>query len=268
MEQHRSQNPRKGQGPDVKFGPIRVERLVHPFDTIPEETRGNSMREPNYLSAWLRQETTTTYPSVRPANSHSDSLVDASEFVDENDTQERVFHSSRVAFQKVPKHWTIEDVQKRLQKYPKARILRKLTLDIKTAMSAEQKNAVATGLVNKTMDDYERDLVAKYPAGHPQEGQPIFYNGLPMYMVRFLSLEGGEDIDLRPQDYQRIAAEKGLSTQELTRLQMADQEQFIPDDVGNIEAVKGSTEAAQENQEFAGTEKPKPGPGGVSRGGR
>jgi hypothetical protein len=160
--------------------------------------------------AIIRQKIKTTYPGSKSGNSFTDSLFNDNEF-----GEGKSYVSSRVTFLKVPKGTTEEEVQKKLDNYPDARIYRIMSLDYKNVMTDEQKIAIDQGISNKTYEEYEASLRAK----NPSTNEDLMYNGKVFYRATYFSTTNVEDIDLRDEEYNNFTVRTEQS--ERKRIQLS-----------------------------------------------
>lgn len=148
---------------------------------------GEHAFKPELLNAELRMSVKTTYPA-RQANSGG--LYDEEEYNLEGED----FTSERVCWIDVPKltgdkPTTIEDVQKKLDTAPNARIMR--TLSMKPILSPEQEAAIVKGLT-------DLETIANGQRVKNDKGEDVLHNGKVFYSKKQLSINGNADIDLRP----------------------------------------------------------------------
>lgn len=163
------------------------------------------IRSPKKDQAQIRMQVITTYPEAKAGNSLNDSIFDSKEF-GFGDGQN--FTENRVGWIDVPKGTSIEEVQATLEKYPKARIYRVMSLE--PILTDEQRSAMATGISEDAegntidMAYYEKTQMVKISA---ESGEVILYKNLPQYRVTAFSINGKADIDLRSKQYQDLNEE-------------------------------------------------------------
>lgn len=148
--------------------------------------------KPELGSATLRQTITSIYPSRR---ANSEGLFDEEDY----ELEGKEYASDRVTFIDVPHKFVgnIEAVQAKINANPNARIKR--TLSLKPMFTQNQIAAIDKGL--KTAEEIAEKQVVKN-----QDGEDILYNGVRQYKVNILSLNGEEDVDLRPARIEAIEA--------------------------------------------------------------
>lgn len=162
--------------------------------------------------AQLRQVVTSLYPSVQ-----GNDLFNSKEFGGES----AKYDSTRITWLDVPVGTTAEEVQKRLDEFPNARIQR--TLGLKINLSASQIQARAAGINTKTDAEY-----AATQQVLDNNGNPVMYNGKPMYRVYTLSLQGDEDIDLREQHLAEMKEAASIASPKVVEKVEAGDNETIP----------------------------------------
>jgi hypothetical protein len=160
-------------GIERSFGPISV-----------DEVKPNQYNEKAW-QAQLRQEVTTTYPAARAHDSLSDGLFAADEFGEGESHVEK-----RVTWSPAKIDSTVEIIEEILRQNPDAVLLK--TLSMEPILSAEQTNAMETGLSDKTPEDYAEKFVPD------AEGEPVLFAGKPFYRSIKFKKVYEPDIDLRP----------------------------------------------------------------------
>lgn len=138
-------------------------------------------------SALLRQEVIRVYPGARGGTSKSDGLYGDSEF-----GKDRVYTSARFALVKVPASATIEEVQARLARNPKARLYRIVSNSVLDILTDEQKMMMNRPGSTVTVESYQ-------DAYEVQDSQGTRYpdtSGRRQFHRNFLSLYGKGDVNL------------------------------------------------------------------------
>ena len=159
-------------GIEQSFGPITVDKVeVNSFNS-------------KVWQAQLRQEVTTTYPAARAHDSLSDGLFEAGEFGEGQSYVEK-----RVTWLPCPIDSTKEQVEEILRQNIDA-VLHK-TLSMEPILSAEQVNAMETGLSDQTPEDYAEKNVKD------QEGETVLFAGHPFYRSIKFKKAYITDVDLR-----------------------------------------------------------------------
>jgi hypothetical protein len=133
-------------------------------------------------SAELRQDITSIYPT-RQAN--SEGLFSEEEYGLEGQS----FKSTRVCWIDVPKGTTVEQVQARIDAFPKACIKR--IMSMKPILSEAQTAGIAKGLTSL-------ETIAEKQLVKDKDGNIVLYNGCKQYKKNQASWAGDPDIDLRP----------------------------------------------------------------------
>lgn len=165
-----------------EFGKITVD-LVKPH-----------MSNANKAQAQIRQVVKTIYPSTRVGNSMTDSIVDVSEF---NIGDGKSFEENRVTWIDVPADFTKEKAQDIINnKFPNARIWKRLSLDVKKVLSDEQIRGVEEGFSSKTYEAYMHEKAVKDAAGNY-----IPFRDVPQYKGLGFSKAHREDEDFREAEY-------------------------------------------------------------------
>lgn len=165
------------------FGPITVDSLTpHTYKA-------------GILQAQLRQEVTTTYPSIKVTNSNSENLFSIDDF---NLPDGKSYTSFRVVWSNTPTEIngnpvTEETVRQILATKPNAKIYRQISYRVEDVMTVEQKQAVEAGL--RTIAEFQDQLRVRRVNEETQEVEDI--PGAPQYRQNFLSLVGKEDEDFR-----------------------------------------------------------------------
>lgn len=178
---------------------LSTETVVSPIEVA--EIRTSEYQKPGTMTAILKQEVTTTsvYPGKKFSNELADNLFDNSDFGDEGKTYEKT--EKRVAFMLVPTGTTIEQIQEKLAKAPKACIYK--ILDTKPIVSNDQHYAISVGQTTlEAIADKQRVI-------NPETGEVILFYGQEQYRATFFSTTGQADIDNRK--VVSIVAEKAPS---------------------------------------------------------
>ncbi len=180
-------------------------RTVKEFQAISiDKVEASTYQKKGTLTAQVRQvvKIISYYPAMKPTNSMTDNLFEASEFTG---TEEQPFESveNRVAFFNVPSNATKEEVEKRLASNLKSCIYK--VLDNHPILTTEQRSAIQAGITTK--DTIANAQVVRYPenatdAGGNNIGGKIIAdpNGKVQYRATYFSAIGKEDIDVRDDD--------------------------------------------------------------------
>ena len=135
--------------------------------------------------AQLRQVVTSHYGVTQADSELTDNV-----FEDADCGEGKTFEENRVAWIKVPKGTTKEQVEQMLDNYPTGRIYK--ILSNQPVLTTEQKNAMEQKLNSKTLKDYQESQQVV-----DADGNPVFYDGKAQYRVTFFSKAGKSDEDRR-----------------------------------------------------------------------
>jgi hypothetical protein len=182
---------------------IIVERFPGPITV--DHVRKGQFDKPGTMQAQLRQQVLTKshYPTATISNDMSDNLFDAAEF---STLGRRTFErtENRVTWMTVPEGTTPEQVEAKLQAFPKAIIYK--VMSNHPILTDNQKAGMAAGL--RSMDQYADSQIVRYGDGATDEETGEDLSGMlildqvgkPQYKCNFLSKNGKADEDRRTKD--------------------------------------------------------------------
>jgi hypothetical protein len=156
--------------------------------------------------ATLRMKVKSVYPESGVGNSLNDSPFGTSAF-GFGDGQS--FIEERVAWIDVPVGSTVQSVQEQLDKFPKARLYRVLSLE--PVLSEQQKRAMEAGISTYSDEQGNPSRVdmnyykGKQAVVDKTTGEVITYKGKVQYRIIAFSTSGQADIDMRPAQYNAAA---------------------------------------------------------------
>ena len=152
----------------------------------------SDFQKENTMTAELKQQvkTISTY-EVSGNNSMTDDLFDMSS----KRTYENV--ETRVAWINIPSNATKEQVQKKLNATPNARLYK--VLSNHPILTDSDKWAIGENL--RTMEEFADSQIVRYPANHENAGEIVLDpNNKYQYRRIGFSMQGAEDQDLRNAD--------------------------------------------------------------------
>lgn len=188
---------------------------------IEVESVGPHISSTKKMQAQIRMVVETTYPEAQVGNSRNESIYEQKDF---GFGDGNTYEENRVAWIDVLLDSTVESVQAAMDKFPKARIYRMLSLT--PILTDEQVRAMKSGFstyadedgVEKPidMDFYRRKQ--RIPAfdqnGALLKDEFSDYKGLPQYRTTFFNKDGKEDVDTRPEEYAAYVNEESFKLDE------------------------------------------------------
>ena len=149
------------------------------------------------------------YPSITVQNSNESNPFSMEEF---DDTEKQTYENAsvRVAWVKVPKGTTEEQVKAKLKDKP--HFIRQV-ISNHPILTAQQENAIANGVTTK--EAIAESQIVRYPKGHEEEGEIVLHTrtNKPMYKENYLALSNGklQDEDLRTESADDFYLPESLS---------------------------------------------------------
>ena len=150
------------------------------------------------LTVELRQviKTQSDYPAQRFTGDLQDSLFSIDEF--ETVTKSYDNTETRIAWMNVPEGTTIEVIVQRIATAMNNGARLQRVLSNHPILDNNQKYAVESSTVNRTLEDFANSQVVRYPVNHvTNPGQLILHNGKPQYRRVFFAATNKPDIDNR-----------------------------------------------------------------------